>query len=66
MALGAYEPQVAKLISEVLKPGDTFYDVGSNAGYYVLVAARSVGPLGKVIAFEPVPFNFEFRQTSVT
>jgi FkbM family methyltransferase len=65
MAMGAYEPHVASLISRSLKPGDTFFDVGSNAGYYVLVAARSVGPGGRVIAFEPVPFNVRVIEEQV-
>jgi len=57
MAMGLYEPHVAKLISEQLKPGDVFYDIGANAGYFTLVGAKAVGARGKVIAFDPHPFN---------
>lgn len=57
MAFGLYEPDVAQLISQTLKPGDVFYDIGANAGYFSLIAATTVGPTGKVIAFDPVPQN---------
>lgn len=57
MAMGLYEPHVATLIDNELKPGDVFYDVGANAGYFALIAAKAVGPGGKVIAFDPNPVN---------
>jgi len=56
MAMGLYEPQVAGLLNEVLKPGDVFYDIGANAGYYTLLGAR-VAPSGRVYAFDPHPLN---------
>lgn len=55
MAMGMYEPHVAWFIHDQLKPGDIFYDIGANAGYFTLVAAKAVGPEGRVIAFDPVP-----------
>lgn len=36
-----------------LKEGSIFVDVGANIGLYSLLAARQVGPTGKVFAFEP-------------
>lgn len=47
MAMGLYEPHVAKLIGEILQLGDVFYDVGANAGYFTLVGARRVGGGGR-------------------
>lgn len=38
---------------ETLQPGEVFYDVGANIGLYTLLAARRVGPAGRVYAFEP-------------
>ena len=48
-----YEPQVAEVIRNVLRPGATFLDLGANVGYFTLFAAALVGPQGRVIAFEP-------------
>ncbi len=39
------------------KPGDTVVDVGAHIGLYSLIAAKRVGPSGKVIAIEPDPEN---------
>ncbi|WP_230252976.1 FkbM family methyltransferase [Rhodopirellula halodulae] len=35
--------------------GDTFVDVGANIGFYTVLAANSVGKLGKVLAVEMFP-----------
>jgi len=50
-----YEPQTTDYLIEALKPGDTFVDVGSNHGYFTLIAASRVGARGRVHAFEPNP-----------
>ncbi len=52
LSLKAYEGEVRKQISELLKPGMTLVDVGANLGWYVLLGARLVGPSGRVYAFE--------------
>jgi FkbM family methyltransferase len=44
-----------ELVRRLLRPGDVFVDGGANIGLFSLVAARSVGPSGKVVAFEPAP-----------
>jgi FkbM family methyltransferase len=48
-----YEKAVTDAIMTALKPGDVFLDVGANIGYFSTLAARVVGPAGRVIAFEP-------------
>jgi FkbM family methyltransferase len=48
-----YEPEVTAVVRSLLRPGDTFVDVGANMGWYALVAAGLVGPAGHVIAVEP-------------
>jgi FkbM family methyltransferase len=53
--LGLYEPHVSGLLEAHLRPGDTIWDIGANAGYHTLLASRIVGPRGKVVAFEPAP-----------
>jgi FkbM family methyltransferase len=52
---GEYEPATGAVIAELLKPGQTFVDVGANAGYFALLASRTVGESGRVYAFEPIP-----------
>ncbi len=49
-----YERKESKFIGRYLQPGMVFFDVGSNVGYYALLAAPLVGKHGQVHAFEPV------------
>jgi FkbM family methyltransferase len=58
LVLDTYEPATTKLLQSIMKPGMTFVDVGAHVGYYSLLAARQVGPQGKVYAFEPEPVNY--------
>ena len=55
---GIYEPLGLEAIRRILKKGDTFIDVGANAGYMTVVAAAAVGTEGQVHSFEPVPRDF--------
>lgn len=57
MAFGLYELDTARLIRRLLEPGGWFVDCGANIGYFTLLAARRVGPEGRVDAFEPDPIN---------
>ncbi len=53
---GFKEPARETLLD--LIPEDAcFLDVGANVGQVTLHASRLVGPKGRVIAFEPAPFN---------
>jgi len=63
--LGTYERDVQKRFSDLLLPGDHFLDVGANAGFYTLLAARLVGPEGRVTSFEPLPRNLGFLREHV-
>jgi FkbM family methyltransferase len=58
MTQGIWEPGVTHLFETFLKPGMVVVDVGAHIGYFSLVAARQVGPGGKVYAFEPAPENY--------
>jgi FkbM family methyltransferase len=54
---GAYEGHVLRLLERLLPVGGYFIDVGANIGLHALVAARRVGPAGRVDAIEPEPFS---------
>ncbi len=56
--IGAYEPDVAFLLTRMLKPGMVVVDGGANVGQHSLIAATSVLPGGSVYSFEPVPGTF--------
>lgn len=44
-----------RIMRSLLKPGDTFLDVGANHGSFAILASHLVGPEGRVIAVEPQP-----------
>jgi FkbM family methyltransferase len=50
---GCAEENVQKLLAGRLRPGMVFYDLGANIGLFSLLAARVVGPEGRVFSFEP-------------
>ncbi len=50
---GYYSGEIARLMKQLLRPGDIFIDGGANIGELSLVAAKSVGPGGRVLSFEP-------------
>ena len=53
--LGTYEMPVQRVLADRLSPGDTFFDVGANAGFFSVLAARKVGAAGLCVAVEPDP-----------
>jgi len=42
-----------------LRSGDMFVDVGANIGLFTMIAAKLVGPSGRVLAFEPTTRTYE-------
>ena len=56
---------VTCLLKAVLRRGMKVVDVGANLGFYAMVAARAVGPAGKVWAVEPEPHNFTLMRRSL-
>jgi predicted methyltransferase len=57
---GVWERDESEEVRDILRPGDTCIDVGADFGWYSVIGAKAVGPAGRVIAFEPLPQNFEF------
>ena len=54
---GLVEPEQTAAICKILKPGDVFYDIGANVGYYTLLGAKLIGNTGTVVSVEPALRN---------
>ena len=62
---GEYEPHLTAVFERYCRPGMTVVDVGANLGYYSLLAARLVGPSGRVVALEPNSENCRLLLSSL-
>ena len=56
--------QTAAMMREI-KPGDVFFDICANVGYYTILASKLVGPTGTVVACEPLVRNISFLERHV-
>jgi len=61
---GIWEPEETQFILDLLKPGQTFVDVGANIGYFTLLASRLVGSNGRVFSFEPDEDNYQLLSSN--
>src|SRR6516165_1872744 len=52
--VGAIEPGVRAVLQARLHRGDTAVDIGANIGVHALTMAKTVGPGGRVVCFEPL------------
>lgn len=52
---GRAEPGTMALVRKLVPQGGIVVDVGAYIGFYTLLAAKLVGPVGRVYAFEPNP-----------
>ena len=60
-----YEQETTIFLRKHLQKGQNVWDVGANIGYFSLEFARSVGPEGKVLSFEPHPEIFRVLQRNI-
>lgn len=60
-----YEPTETLFLTKTLRPGMVFVDVGANIGYYTTLAAKIVGPSGRVIAIEPDLHNYGLLRRNI-
>lgn len=64
---GYWEILITGFFKKIIREGMTVVEVGSNIGYYTLLASYLVGAHGKVYAFEANPdvFNTLFRNVEI-
>jgi FkbM family methyltransferase len=62
---GVYEPELASFLRDHLRPGGVFVDVGANIGVFTVMAARMVGPSGRVVAIEASPRVYPYLEHNV-
>lgn len=62
---GSYEGEYIGVIQGYMKLGDIVFDIGANIGLHTVHYSHTVGPSGKVLAFEPDPSNLELLRYNV-
>lgn len=65
LVIGEHEPGIESVWRTALSEGMVVVDIGSNFGYYSLMAAEQVGEDGHVHAIEPVPSNYDLLRRNV-
>lgn len=63
--LGTHEPVCTRVYLQHLRKGDHVLDVGSNLGYYALLAGRAIGSAGRVLGFEPARDVYSILERNV-
>ncbi|MGY6636097.1 MAG: FkbM family methyltransferase [Erythrobacter sp.] len=62
---GAWAEKDISIFKEIIKPGDTVFDVGANIGHHTVFFANSVGESGRVFAFEPQTEIFRYASANL-
>lgn len=62
---GRFEKGVSWAIEQNLTKEQVMIDVGANIGFFTLLGCQTVGPKGKVYAFEPNPCIFQMLSQSI-
>lgn len=62
---GMFEVPLTKYFMKNVKAGDTVVDIGTNVGYFTLLAAKLVGVQGCVIGYEANPQMYTFVQNNI-
>ncbi len=62
---GSYEFYEELFATRVVRQGDWAIDVGANVGVFSLLFAQSVGPFGRVYAYEPNPLPASLLKKSL-
>jgi FkbM family methyltransferase len=62
----ANEMDFIEALAAKLTAGDIFYDIGTNAGQFLIPMAKIVAERGRVFGFEPHPENYQRAVTNIT
>jgi FkbM family methyltransferase len=62
---GYWESWLTVFFLRYVRPGMTVIDVGANFGYYTVLFGAMVGPIGRVVAIEPVPSTVALLSDSI-
>jgi FkbM family methyltransferase len=62
---GTQESKLTRYFINNLHPDDVFYDIGSNWGFYTLLAQKFISA-GEIHTFEPLPSLFEYLGKNAT
>lgn len=63
--VGFFEGEESKAFLNLMKPGDTFFDVGAHIGYYSVLAKAIGGDKANIIAIEPTPSTFSILEENL-
>ncbi|MBL8174113.1 MAG: FkbM family methyltransferase [Bryobacterales bacterium] len=63
--LGTYEKDKLAQVVTLLPTGGVFYDIGAQAGYHSVLAAKRAGANGAVYSFEPLPRNQSYLRKNL-
>ncbi len=55
---GRFEWRLSRLLTSLVRRGDTIVDVGANVGAHALPLARAAGADGRIFAYEPTGFAY--------
>ena len=60
-----FDKSISKLLSDLLKKGDVFVDVGASCGIESIPCAKIVGQKGRVFSFEPHEISYNLLSKSL-
>ena len=63
--LHGHESHISQLIAQLVRPGDTCFDIGANIGYFTAQLAALCRSDGLVMAYEPDGSNFGWLQRNI-
>ncbi|HRO07526.1 MAG: FkbM family methyltransferase [Bacteroidia bacterium] len=63
--IGFFEGEETKAFLTLMKPGETFIDIGAHIGYYSVLAKAIGGIESKVISIEPTPSTFNILKENM-